>query len=142
MKITTLAINVSGGKGNRAVVMDVFSFVDVIFIIDPPLGVDGCVVPHESGCGKDLFSFVAGSGVEIFVRSALVGLFDVCEHSVDGASIGLVCGGERIVMRGVYVRPGRTRSDWDGFAEKLAKCDMIFGDFNARHRDWDPSLGY
>ena len=123
-------------------VMDIFSFVDVIFVLDPPLGVDGCVIPHEDGCGKDLFSFVVGSGVQVFVRSTLVGLFDVCEHSVDGVSIGFVCDGVRIVMRGVYLRPGRTRRDWDDFAGKLAMCDVVFGDFNARHRRWDPSLDY
>ena len=59
MRFTTLAINVSGGRGNRAVVMDVFSFVDVLFVVDPPRGDGGGLVPHEMGV-FDLFSFCCG----------------------------------------------------------------------------------
>ena len=86
MKITTLAINVSAGRGNRAVVMDVFSFVDVLFIIDQPLNKDGGLVPHENGV-FDLFSFCVGSGVEVYVRKAVVVLFEIVEHEVDGVAI-------------------------------------------------------
>lgn len=133
MKITTLTINVAGGTGNRAVVLDVFSFVDVVFIVDPPLRSDGSLVPHEGNVDKELFSFVVGSGVEVFVRSALVELFDVVRHDVDGVTVGFVNRGKRFLMRGIYVRPGRSRRDWDGFVANWDGCDVIMGDFNARH---------
>jgi len=36
MFITTLSINVGRSKANRSLVMDVFSFVDLLFIVDSP----------------------------------------------------------------------------------------------------------
>jgi len=36
MFITTLSINVGRSRANRSFVMDVFSFIDLLFIVDPP----------------------------------------------------------------------------------------------------------
>ena len=141
MKITTLAINVSGGKGNRAVVMDVFSFVDVFFIIDPPVDESGGLIGCEDG-NFDLFSFVIGSGVECYVRSSVVGMFSVIEHDVGGVSVGYQDGDVEKVLRGVYVRPARGREVWAEHCIGWDGCDVLFGDFNARHASWDPNLTY
>ena len=61
--------------------MDVFSFVDLILFIDPPRKVDGGGVVHEH-VDFDLFSFVQASGVEVFVRSSLSGMFMVDRHDL------------------------------------------------------------
>jgi len=81
MFITTLSINVGRSRANRSLVMDVFSFVDVFFVVDPPRKVDGGHVVHEH-LDFDLFSFVQASGVEVFVRSSLSGLFLVDMHDM------------------------------------------------------------
>jgi len=47
MFITTLSINVGRSRANRSLVIDVFSFVDLLFIIDPPRKADGGCVVHE-----------------------------------------------------------------------------------------------
>jgi len=112
MKITTLAINVSCGQGNRAVVMDLFFFIDVIFILNLPLMAEGLHVAQETGV-FDLFSFVLGSGIEVYVNSHLVGLVEVIDYGVDGVSIGFLDNGCWRVVRGVYIRPGVVRDEWD-----------------------------
>jgi len=81
MFITTLSINVGRSRANRSLVMDVFSFVDLLFIVDPPHKADGGGVVHEH-VDFDLFSFVQASGVEVFVRSSLSGLFLVDLHDM------------------------------------------------------------
>jgi len=57
MFITTLSINVGRSRANRSLVMDVFSFVDLLFIVDPPRQADRGGVVHEH-VDFDLFSFV------------------------------------------------------------------------------------
>jgi len=49
-------------------VMDVFSFVDLLFVVDPPRKANGGGVVHEH-VDFDLFSFIHASGFEVFVRS-------------------------------------------------------------------------
>ena len=44
MCFTALFVNVGTGAGNRAMVIDVFSFVLLLFVIDPPLA-EGKHVP-------------------------------------------------------------------------------------------------
>jgi len=131
MLITTLVINVARSAGNRGLVMELFSFADVFFILEPPAGPDGGFVQAEDGV-YDLFSFVKGSGVEAFVRSSLVGLFDLVRHGDDGAAIGYFVQGTRHVMGGVYIRPMTDRAGWDRFEEAMASYSVLAGDFNAR----------
>jgi len=69
MFITTLSINLGRSSANRSLVMDVLSFVDLLFIVDPPRKADGGGVVHGH-VDFDLFSFVQASGVEVFVRSS------------------------------------------------------------------------
>jgi len=127
--------------GNRALVLSVFSFVDVIFIVEPPVSGVGGMVAHEGG-GHVCVSFVKGSGVEVFVLSKLAGLFDVVDHTLDGVSVSFICLGKPFIMRGVYVRPQTTREEFVGFILNWDRCDLLFGDFNARHSMWDPNAYY
>jgi len=47
MLLITLSFNVGRSKANRLSVIDVFSFVDLLFVIDPSRKVDGGGVVHE-----------------------------------------------------------------------------------------------
>ena len=48
MRFTALSSNLGAGTGNWAMVMDVFSFVGLLFVIDPLLA-GGKHVPPEPG---------------------------------------------------------------------------------------------
>jgi len=90
MKITTCTINVGKGIVNRLLIIDVFSFVDVFFILERPVKRDGRNIVHEHG-DFDLFSFECEGGVEVFVRTSIVGLFSLETHnkcSVDLSYVG------------------------------------------------------
>jgi len=102
-----MLIIVGGGARNRRLVMDVFSFVDVLFVLDRPV-VDGGLVDSEDG-GCVLFSFRAGSGVEVWVRRGCVGLFSLVAHNEWCASIGFWRCGKELVLSGVYIRPAPLR---------------------------------
>ena len=73
MRVNICTINVGGGIGNRNVAMDVYYFVDM------PVTRSGDCVDAENGC-FDLFSFVEGSGVEVYVRKSLVGWVNLVDH--------------------------------------------------------------
>ena len=105
-----MVINVGRHAGNRGMVMDLFSFVDIFFILEPPHTAGADFVQMEEGC-YDLFSFVKGSGVEVFVRSQFVGLFDLVRHGDAGVTIGCFVDGVRMVFGGVYVHPGGSKQD-------------------------------
>jgi len=111
MFITTLSINVGRSRANRSLVMDVFSFVDLFFIVDPPHKVEGGGVVHKH-VDFDLFSFVPASGVEVFVRSSLSGLFLVDLHDMVTCVIMYDVGGVRKRIGGVYVPPRTDRLGW------------------------------
>jgi len=111
MFITTLSINVGRSRANRSLVMDVFSFVDLLFVVDPPRKADGGGVVHEH-VDFDLFSFVPESGVEVFVRSSLSGLFLVGLHDMVTCVIMYDVGGVRRRIGGVYVPPGTKKLEW------------------------------
>jgi len=142
MFITTLSINVGQSRANRSLVMDVFSFVDLLFIVDPPRKADGGGVVHEH-VDFDLFSFVQASGVEVFVRSSLSGLFLVDLHDMVTCVIVYDVGGVRKRIGGVYVPPKMDRLGWSACEETWDDCDFLMGDFNARHDSWNsyPSHG-
>jgi len=135
MRFSAMSINVGGGRANRQLVMQVFSFVDVLFVVDPPAGDEGSFVEAECG-DRILFSFVVGSGVEVWVRAGLAGSFSVVDHNAVGAMVGYVYKGVRKVVGGVYLRPGKMRNEFTGNVGPFSASDTIIGDFNARHTDW------
>jgi len=137
MFITTLSINVGRSRANRSLVMDVFSFVDLLFVVDPPRKADGSGVVHEH-VDFDLFSFVQASGVEVFVRSSLSGLFLVDLHDMVTCVIMYDVGGARKRIGGVYVPPKTDRLEWLACEAAWDGCDFLMGDFNAKHDDWNP----
>ena len=118
--------------------MDVFSFVDLLFIVDPPRRVGGGGVVHEH-VDFDLFSFVQASGVEVFVRSSLSGLFLVDLHDMVTCVVMYDVGGVRRRIGGVYVPPKTNRLEWRACEATWDGCDFLMGDFNARHDDWNPT---
>jgi len=134
MLYNALAINVGGSIHNRSVVMDVFSFVHVLFILDPPIG-SGRVC-QESG-GFVLFMFEEGCDVEVYVRYECLGWF--VPGRIGGSSACVVYreNGEDVVIGGVYVRPKMLKAVWDEEMIGLRDADIVIGDFNARHGDWD-----
>jgi len=137
MFITTLSINVGRSKANRSLVMDVFFFVDLLFIVDPPRRVDGGGVVHEH-VDFDLFSFVPASGVEGFVRSSLSGMFLVDVHDMVTCVVMYDVGGVRRRIGGVYVPPSMKKPVWLACEATWEGCDFLTGDFNAKHDDWNP----
>jgi len=137
MFVTTLSINVGRSRANRSLVMDVFSFVDLLFIVDPPRKADGGGVVHEH-VDFDLFSFVQASGVEVFVRLSLSGLFLVDLHDMVTCVIMYDVGGVRKRIGGIYVPPKMDRLGWSTCEATWDDCDFLMGDFNARHDSWNP----
>ena len=93
MYFTVISINVGRSKANRSLAMDVFSFVDLLFILEPPRTGDGGCVVHEHR-EFDLFSFVQASGIEVFVRSSLSGLFLIDNHDMATCVVMYQMGGE------------------------------------------------
>ena len=91
--------------------MDVFSFVDLLFIVDPPRKADGGGVVHED-VDFDLFSFVQASSVEVFVRSSLSDLFLVDLHDLVTCVMMYDMGGVRRRIGGVYIPPKMDRLEW------------------------------
>jgi len=138
MFITTLSINVGRSRANRSLVMDVFSFVDLLFIVDPPRKADGDGVVHEH-VDFDLFSFVPASGVEVFVRSSLSGLFLVDLHDTVTCVVMYDVGGVRKRIGGVYVPPKTVMLEWSAYEATWDGCDFLMGDFNAKHDEWNPT---
>ena len=109
----------------------------MLFIVDPPRKVDGGGVVHEH-VDFDLFSFVPASGVEVFVRSSLSGLFLVDLHDMVTCVIMYDVGGVRKRIGGVYVPPKTVRLEWSAYEATWDGCDFLMGDFNARHDEWNP----
>jgi len=142
MLITTLSINVGQSRANRLLVMYVFSFVYLLFIVDPPRKVDGSGVVHEH-VDFDLFSVVQESGVEVFVRLSLSGLFLVDLHDMVTCVIIYDVGGVRRRIGGVYVPPKLDRPGWLACETTWNDCDFLMGDFSAKHDEWNhvPRLG-
>jgi len=136
MFITTLSINVGRSGPNHLLVMDVFSFVDLLFIVDPPCKVDGSGVVHEH-VDFVLFCFVQASGVKVFVRSSLSGLFLVDIHDMVTCVIMYDVGGVRRRIGGVYISPDKRKLEWAAHEATWVDCDFLIGDFNAKHDSWN-----
>ena len=137
MFITTLSINVGRSRATSSLVMDVFSFLDLLFIVDPPRKADGGGVVHEH-VDFDVFSTVPESGVEVFVRSSLSRLFLVDMHNMMTCVIMYDVGGVRKRVGGVYVPPKVDRLGWTACETTWDSCDFLLRDFNAKHAEWNP----
>jgi len=134
MRFSAMSINVAGGAGNRRLVMEVFSFVDILFVLDPPV-VGGGLINNNNG-ERVLFSFCAGSGVEVWVRRGCVGLFSVVAHNEWCASVGFWRCGKELVLSGVYIRPTQLRAVFALAINSIPQSTTIIGNFNSRHKDW------
>jgi len=138
MFITTLSINVGRNRANHLLLMDVFSFFDLLVIVDPPRKKDGDGVVHEH-VDFDLFSCIPASGVEVFVRSSLSGLVLVDVHDMVTCVIMYDVGGVRWRIGGVYVPPKMNRLEWLACEATWDGCDFFMSDFNAKHHKWNPN---
>jgi len=134
MLYNAFAINVGRSVHNRSVVMDVFSFVHVVFILDPPVG--GGRVCQESG-GFVLFLFGEGCDVEVFVRFDCLGWFKPGRIGTSSACVVYKENEVDVVIGRVYIRPKMLKAEWDEEMAGLEDADIVIGDFNARHEDWD-----
>jgi len=133
MRVATCTINVGRGLGNRTMVMDLFSFVDLFFIIELPRHDDEGAYDHEND-DYELFPFVVGSGVEVFVKRSMVGLFSLVKHdlNVAGLMYNRMDGSEGI-CGGVYIWPEDRKDTVEGILEEIVGWDWAAGDYNARH---------
>jgi len=131
MFITILSINVGQSKANHSLVIDVFFFVDLLFIIDLPRQVNREGVVHEH-VDFDLFSFVLDSDVEVFVMLSLSGLFLMDKHDLATCVIMYDVGSVRRRIGGVYVPPTTKRHEWTVFKSPWVDCSFLMGDFSAR----------
>jgi len=134
MLYNAVAINVGGSVHNRSMVMDVFSFVHVLFVLDPPLG--SGLICQESG-GFVLFMYQEGCDVEVYVRYDCLGWFRPGRIGVSSTCVVYRRNGADEVIGGVYIRPKMLKADWDVSMAGLVEADIVLGDFNARHEEWD-----
>ncbi|KAG0643424.1 hypothetical protein HOY80DRAFT_1092885 [Tuber brumale] len=64
--VNTDSLNVRRRGQNRVLAFDLFAYIDVFFVLEPPVDMDGLHVPMEVD-GWDLFSFVKSLSVELAV---------------------------------------------------------------------------
>lgn len=84
-----------------------------------------------------LFSFVKGSGVEVFVRMGIVGLMSMVRHDEISAVMEFMDGGGcRREFGGEYLSPEKGMGVAVEWLERLKSCNVLVGDFNVRHRVW------
>lgn len=140
MRVTICAINVGRGEGNRTVVMELLSYVDLFFIIDPPLMENGECVENEVR-GYELFSFVKNGDVEVFVKSGITGWIEVVEHDENTVVLEYKTKEGNRKVGGTYWRPHCKKEKVERWLERVKDCDMIMGDFNARSGVWGQESG-
>lgn len=140
MRVTTCTINVGRGEGNRTMVMEVLSFVDVFFILDPPVERNGGNVEKEVEV-FELFSFVKGSGVEVFVRMGMIGGMEIVEHEENICKIRMRDEQREIIIGGRYWRPGKSVKEMEKWMDNMKNCHVVTGDFNARNPMWGKKSG-
>ncbi|KAG0639031.1 hypothetical protein HOY80DRAFT_1046307 [Tuber brumale] len=109
MSITTIALNMGRSSPNRVQAFDLFSYVYVFFILEPLVDLNVIHVPIEVD-GGDLFSFVNGSGVAVFVHSHISGLPEIVGHGDGSAWIRYWEQRERLVVAEIYVPVRHTKS--------------------------------
>jgi len=135
MFINLCFINVVASIGNRSVVCDVFSYVDVIFIVDPAVDDNGVCVDGDVG------DFVFVSGVDgcdahAYIRWSLLGLFDVVCSNRYGLILRTYCSRKEFCVGGIYLRPGMLSVDVDRALRVFLDCHVLAGDMNARGDRW------
>jgi len=138
MCFTIMSIKIGGTRLNISLAMNVFSFVDLFFIIDCSED-NGVAVVHDS-TGLDLFSFVTGSGLGVYIRSLLVGLFRLVRHDAGGDCMTFYDRDEMIIVGVVCVRPGEKKDLFLELSKTLDSLDCLCGDFNARNILWELGL--
>jgi len=133
MRVTTCTINVGKSLGNQSLVLDLFSFVDVVFILERPVGRSGKVLDNKDG-NFELMFFHENIEVEVFVNTRCLGLFSLVRGWEQGVIISYV-DVDGIVRKfgGVYLRPGENAAKVKGWLENCNECDIVVRDFNARH---------
>jgi len=129
------AINVGVSVGNCAVVCQVFSFVDVFFIIDPPVDGLGDYVEGEVG-SFTCISGLARCDIQVYIRHGFVGLFDVVWVDASGVVLSVVSDGVCRRIGGVYLRPELGVSKVVEYLGPYRACDILIGDLNGRHDRW------
>ena len=72
IRVSFCKMNMGGGVGNRNVVMELMSWVDVLIVVDGSVTREDGYVDHESTY-YSLVSFVEGSSVEVYVREEWLG---------------------------------------------------------------------
>lgn len=92
--------------------------------------------PQEPG-SWELFPVCDGSGVEVYICSRLVGLFEVVAHSVAGVWIGFYAKRTLNVMRCVYIRAELSKGVWVTETSGWGCLALVFGDMNVRDLSWD-----
>ena len=121
--------------------MDLYAWVDVFFFLEPPGKRSGGFVEHERD-EFELFSFKKDSGVEVFVRTGVVGLISVVRHDEMSAVMEFVDDeGRKRKFGGVYLSPTKGMGTVVEWLERLEDCNILVGDFNARHRVWGERCG-
>ena len=141
MRVTTSTINVGNSLGNRELVMELLSFVDLFFILEVPAKRKEEKEECERA-GFELLSFCKGSGVEVFVKMDIVGLVSLVRHNEWSTVVRYnTAKGEEKLFGGVYLRPGEKKEEAMTKLESLSDCDIIAGDLNARHSRWGSKGG-
>jgi len=115
--------------------MDVFSFVDILFIGECPRSVEGLHIALDN-VNMELFSFVQGSGVEVFIKAEVCGMFQVVEHNVWGCIVSFVKRGMEKKFTGCYVHPDMRAGERQLLSTWLGNTSMAMGDFNCKHPRW------
>ena len=122
-------------------IMDLHAWVDVFFILELPVKRSGGFVEHERD-EFELFSFCKDSGVEVFVRTGLVGLMSIVRHDEMSAVMEWVDNaGRKRRFGGVYLSPEKGMGVAVEGMERLKGYNDLEGDFNARHRVWGEKCG-
>jgi len=136
MLLNICFINVGASVGNRSLVCDVFSYVDVFFVVDPPVNGHGNCVDGDVGD----FVFVSGGDglcdVHVYIRRSLLGLFDVVWADARGMILELRAEGEVRRIGGIYLRPTMSVADVENAVAPYVCCHILAGDMNARHDRW------
>jgi len=135
MFINLCVINVGASVGNRSLVCDVFSYVDVIFIVDLPSTPAGRYIDGDIG-DFVLMCDVDKCNVHAYIRRSLVSMFDVVWSDKIGLVLGMMSGGVKRHIGGVYLRPDMGSSAVEAALLPYTDCHIIVGDMNARHLRW------
>jgi len=141
MRVTTCTINVGKSLGNRELGMELLSFVDLFFILKAPAKRNDEKEECERA-GFELLSFCKGSGVEVLVKTDIVGLVSLVRHNELSTVVRYNnAKGEEKLFGGVYLRPGKKKEEAMEKLDSLNDCDIIVGDLNARHPRWGSGGG-